>query len=50
MGNTHEFTVSSRTANQMASNQLSSGSKHWSTITIPHTYIGSSWPIRVIIF
>jgi hypothetical protein len=27
---------------------VSSGSKQWSTITIPHNYIGSSWPIRVI--
>jgi hypothetical protein len=25
---------------------VSSGSKQWSTITIPHNYIGSSWPIR----
>ena len=25
----------------------SSGSKQWTTITIPHNYIGSSWPIRV---
>ena len=28
-------------------NLMSSGSKHWTTIAIPHTYIGSSWPIRV---
>ena len=27
----------------------SSGSKQWTTITIPHNYIGSSWPIRVSI-
>ena len=25
---------------------LSSGNKQWTTITIPHNYIGSSWPIR----
>ena len=25
---------------------VSSGSKHWITIVIPHNYIGSSWPIR----
>ena len=26
---------------------MSSGSKLWTTISIPHTYMGSSWPIRV---
>ena len=26
---------------------VTSGSKHWITIAIPHNYIGSSWPIRV---
>ena len=25
---------------------MSSGSKLWTTISIPHTYMGSSWPIR----
>ena len=24
----------------------SSTSKQWSVVTIPHTYISSSWPIR----
>ncbi len=28
---------------------MSSGSKHWTSITIPHTYMGNSWPIRVSI-
>ncbi len=26
---------------------MSSGSKHWTAINIPHTYMGNSWPIRV---
>ena len=29
-----------------SNNMLSSGNKHWTTITIPHNYIGNSWPIR----
>lgn len=38
------------TANQSKGNislsMMSSGSKLWTTINIPHTYMGSSWPIR----
>ena len=26
---------------------MSSGSKHWTAIAIPHTYMGNSFPIRV---
>ena len=30
-----------------SNHHVSSGTKHWITIAIPHNYIGSSWPIRV---
>ena len=28
-------------------NGVNNSSKQWTTVTIPHNYIGSSWPIRV---
>ena len=43
--------ASSSQSNQSADNQakmalLSGGNKQWTTVAIPHNYIGSSWPIR----
>ena len=44
----HKLLFGDNSPNQNETVSLaSSGSKQWTTITIPHNYIGSSWPIRV---
>jgi hypothetical protein len=52
LGQTREFseggerTDGSNARGSINLSLMSSGSKHWTSISIPHTYMGSSWPIR----
>lgn len=40
------FNPSANARGNISLSLMSSGSKLWTTINIPHTYMGSSWPIR----
>ncbi len=49
LGQGHALVFGDSHDGQKAAGSLNfSGGKHWTTIIIPHNYIGSSWPIRVI--
>ena len=43
----HTLLFGGEATDNNSNHHVSSGTKHWITIAIPHNYIGSSWPIRV---